>query len=153
MLPLTVPLMINNEAAGNTAIVYGIHGPALTQVTACASGTDALGQALDLIRAGRCDVIVSGGTEACVVPFAIGGFQMLKALSTKRCNEPVKASRRFDAYRDGFVLGEGAGVLVLESEEHAKARNATIIAEVAGYTATNVRLPYYIAGAVGRKRW
>ncbi|MDR1399043.1 MAG: beta-ketoacyl-ACP synthase II [Treponema sp.] len=137
MLPLTVPLMINNEAAGNISIVYGIHGPALTQVTACASGTDALGQALDLIRVGRCDVVVSGGTEACIVPFAIGGFQMLKALSTKRCNEPTKASRPFDADRDGFVLGEGAGVLVLESEEHAKARNATIIAEVAGYAATN----------------
>ena len=137
MLPLPVPLMINNEAAGNIAIVYGIHGPALTQVTACASGTDALGQALDLIRSGRCNVIVSGGTEACVVPFAIGGFQMLKTLSTKRCNEPAKASRPFDADHDGFVLGEGAGVLVLESEEHAKARNAAIIAEVAGYAATN----------------
>jgi 3-oxoacyl-[acyl-carrier-protein] synthase II len=137
MLPLTVPLMINNEAAGNISIVYGIHGPSLTQVTACASGTDALGQALDLIRSGRCDVVVSGGTEACIVPFAIGGFQMLKALSTKRCNEPTKASRPFDADRDGFVLGEGAGVLTLESEEHAKARNATIIAEFAGYAATN----------------
>jgi 3-oxoacyl-[acyl-carrier-protein] synthase II len=137
MLPLTVPLMINNEAAGNIAIVYGIHGPALTQVTACASGTDALGQAFDLIRAGRCDVVVSGGTEACIVPFAIGGFQMLKTLSTRRCNEPAKASRPFDADRDGFVLGEGAGVLVLESEEHARARNAAIIAEVAGYAATN----------------
>jgi 3-oxoacyl-[acyl-carrier-protein] synthase II len=137
MLPLTVPLMINNEAAGNISIVYGIQGPSLTQVTACASGTDALGQALDLIRAGRCDVIISGGTEACIVPFAIGGFQMLKALSTKRCNEPAKASRPFDADRDGFVLGEGAGILVLESEEHAKARGASIIAEFAGYAASN----------------
>jgi 3-oxoacyl-[acyl-carrier-protein] synthase II len=136
MLPLTVPLMIGNEAAGNVSMIYGTKGPALTQVTACASGTDALGQALDLIRAGRCDVIISGGCEATVVPFAVGGFQMLKALSTKRNNEPEKASRPFDADRDGFVIGEGAGVLILESEEHAKKRGATILAELAGYGAT-----------------
>jgi 3-oxoacyl-[acyl-carrier-protein] synthase II len=133
MLPLTVPLMISNEAAGNISMLFGIKGLALTQVTACASGTDALGQALDLIRSGRCDVIVSGGTEATIVPFAVGGFQMLKALSTKRCDEPEKASRPFDADRDGFVLGEGAGILILESEEHAKARGAKILAEFAGY--------------------
>jgi len=136
MLPLTVPLMISNEAAGNISMMFGIRGPAFTQVTACASGTDALGQALDLIRCGRCDVIVSGGTESCVVPFAVGGFQMLKALSTKRCNEPEKASRPFDADRDGFVLGEGSGILILESEEHAKKRGARILAEFAGYGAT-----------------
>ncbi|MDR2618250.1 MAG: beta-ketoacyl-ACP synthase II, partial [Treponema sp.] len=133
MLPLTIPLMIPNEAAANIAILFGIRGPAYTQITACASGTDALGQALDLIRSGRCDVAVSGGTEACIVPFAIGGFQMLKALSTKRCGDPEKASRPFDADRDGFVLGEAAGLLVLESEEHAKNRGAKILAEFAGY--------------------
>jgi len=136
MLPLTVPMMIPNEAAGNISMMFGIKGPAFTQVTACASGTDALGQALDLIRSGRCDVIISGGTEATIVPFAIGGFQMLKALSTKRCGEPTKASRPFDVDRDGFVMGEGAGVLILESEEHAKARGAKILAELAGYGAT-----------------
>ncbi|WP_304224551.1 beta-ketoacyl-ACP synthase II [Gracilinema caldarium] len=136
MLPLTVPLMINNEAAGNISMIYGTKGPAFTQVTACASGTDALGQALDLIRAGRCDVVIAGGTEAAIVPFAIGGFQMLKALSTKRNNEPEKASRPFDADRDGFVMGEGAGILILESEEHAKKRGAKILAEFAGYGAT-----------------
>lgn len=136
MLPLTVPLMIGNEAAGNISMIWGIKGPAFTQVTACASGTDALGQALDLIRAGRCDAILAGGTEAAIVPFAIGGFQMLKALSTKRNDEPEKASRPFDADRDGFVMGEGAAMLVLESEEHAKARGATILAEFAGYGAT-----------------
>ena len=136
MLPLTVPLMIGNEAAGNISMLFGIKGPAFTQVTACASGTDALGQALDLIRSGRCEVAVSGGTESCIVPFSVGGFQMLKALSTKRCNEPEKASRPFDADRDGFVLGEGAGILVLESEEHARARGAKILAEFAGYGAT-----------------
>jgi 3-oxoacyl-[acyl-carrier-protein] synthase II len=95
-----------------------------------------LGQALDLIRAGRCDVIIAGGTESTIVPFAVGGFQMLKALSTKRCNEPEKASRPFDADRDGFVIGEGAGIMILESEEHAKARGAKIYAELAGYGAT-----------------
>ena len=136
MLPLTVPLMIGNEASGNISMVYGIKGPALTQVTACASGTDALGQALDLIRAGRCDVIIAGGTEASIVPFAIGGFQMLKALSTKRNDTPEKASRPFDKDRDGFVMGEGAGILVLESEEHAKKRGAKILAEFAGYGVT-----------------
>jgi len=136
MLPLTVPLMIANEAAGNVSIMFGLKGPAFTQVTACASGTDALGQALDLIRSGRCEVVVSGGTEACVVPFAIGGFQMLKALSTKRCATPEKASRPFDADRDGFVIGEGSGILVLESEEHARKRGAQILVEFAGYGAT-----------------
>ena len=133
MLPLTVPLMINNEAAGNISMIYGTKGPAFTQVTACASGTDALGQALDLIRAGRCEVIIAGGTEATIVPFAIGGFQMLKALSTKRCDEPEKASRPFDADRDGFILAEGSGVLILESEDHAKKRGAAVLAEFAGY--------------------
>ncbi|MCL1930826.1 MAG: beta-ketoacyl-ACP synthase II [Treponema sp.] len=136
MLPLTVPMMIPNEAAGNISMIFGTKGPAFTQVTACASGTDALGQALDLIRAGRCDVVISGGTEATIVPFAIGGFQMLKALSTKRCGEPEKASRPFDVDRDGFVMGEGSGILILESEEHAKARGAKILAELAGYGAT-----------------
>ncbi|MDR1970319.1 MAG: beta-ketoacyl-ACP synthase II [Treponema sp.] len=136
MLPLTVPMMIPNEAAGNISLIFGIKGPALTQVTACASGADALGQALDLIRAGRVDVALAGGTEACVVPFSVGSFQMLKALSTKRGDTPEKASRPFDADRDGFVLGEGAGVLVLEAEEHARARGAEILAEFAGYGGT-----------------
>ena len=136
MLPLTIPMMIPNEAAGNISMLYGTKGPALTQVTACASGTDALGQALELIRSGRCDVMIAGGTEAPVVPFSIGGFQMLKALSSKRCHEPEKASRPFDADRDGFVIGEGSGILILESEEHAKNRGAKILAEFAGYGAT-----------------
>ncbi|MDR2517428.1 MAG: beta-ketoacyl-ACP synthase II [Spirochaetaceae bacterium] len=136
MLPLTIPLMIGNEAAGNLSMIFGAKGPALTQVTACASGSDALGQALDLIRAGRADVIIAGGTEACIGPFGIGGFQMLKALSTKHNSEPEKASRPFSASRDGFVLGEGAGIMVLESEEHARARGAEILAEFAGYGAS-----------------
>lgn len=114
MLPLTVPLMIANEAAGNIAIHFGIKGPALTAVTACASGTDALGQALDMIRAGRADIIVAGGTEAAISAFAVGGFCMLKALSTAYNDQPEKASRPFDSKRDGFVLGEGAGVLIID---------------------------------------
>ncbi|MDR3145446.1 MAG: beta-ketoacyl-ACP synthase II [Treponema sp.] len=136
MLPLTIPLMIPNEAAGNISLIFGIRGPAYTQITACASGTDALGQALDLIRSGRCDVVIAGGTEACIVPFAIGGFQMLKTLSVKYNDEPERASRPFDAGRDGFVLGEAAGILVLESEDHAKDRGARILAEFAGYGVT-----------------
>ncbi|MDR3302388.1 MAG: beta-ketoacyl-ACP synthase II [Spirochaetaceae bacterium] len=135
MPPLTVPMMIGNEAAANVAIVYGLKGPAYTQVTACASGADGLGQAFDLIRAGRCDVVIAGGSEACVTPFGVGGFQVLKTLSTRN-GEPEKASRPFDRDRDGFVLGEGAGLLVLESEEHAKARGASILAEFAGYGGT-----------------
>jgi 3-oxoacyl-[acyl-carrier-protein] synthase II len=133
MPPLTVPMMIMNEAAANVSLLYGIQGAALTQVTACASGADALGQALDFVRCGRADVAITGGTEATIVPFAVGGFCMLKTLSTKRDKEPHRASRPFDAERDGFVLGEGAGILVLESEEHAKKRGAKILAEFAGY--------------------
>jgi len=133
LLPLTVPMMIPNEAAGNVSMIFGTKGPAYTQVTACAAGTDALGQALDLIRSGRCDVVIAGGTEGVIIPFSVAAFQMLKALSTKRAHEPEKASRPFDADRDGFVMGEGSGVLILESEDHAKARNAKIHAELAGY--------------------
>jgi 3-oxoacyl-[acyl-carrier-protein] synthase II len=114
-------------------MLYGVTGPAYTMVTACASGSDALGQALDLIRAGRCDVAIAGGTESCIVPFAVGGFNMHQALSTKHHGDPEKASRPYDAGRDGFVLAEGAGVLVLESEEHAKERQADVLAEFAGY--------------------
>ena len=136
VLPLTIPMMIPNEAAGNISMLFGIKGPAYTQVTACAAGTDAIGQALDMIRYDRCDVVIAGGAEAAIVPFSIAGFQMLKALSTKRCDDPEKASRPFDADRDGFVIAEGAGILILESEEHAKARGANILAELAGYGAT-----------------
>ena len=136
MLPLTIPMMIPNEAAGNISMLFGTKGPAYTQVTACAAGTDALGQALDLIRSGRCDVMIAGGTEAGILPFTVGGFQMLKALSTKRCNDPTKASRPFDADRDGFVIAEGSGILILESEEHAKKRGAKIYCEFAGYGAS-----------------
>lgn len=131
--PMTIPLMIANEASANIAIHFGIHGPAFTQVTACASGTDALGQALDLIRAGRADIVIAGGTEGAITEFAVGGFCRLKALSTAYNDRPELASRPFDRDRDGFVIGEGAGILVLESLEHAKARGASIHALFSGY--------------------
>ncbi|MCX8012825.1 MAG: beta-ketoacyl-[acyl-carrier-protein] synthase II, partial [Rectinema sp.] len=124
--PMTIPLMIANEAAGNIAMRFGLHGPAFTQVTACASGTDALGQALDLLRAGRVDIAIAGGTEAAITEFAMGGFCRLKALSTAFNDRPDCASRPFDRDRDGFVIGEGAGVLILERLEHAQQRGARI---------------------------
>ncbi len=133
ILPLTVPEIISNEAAGNIAMAFGIKGFALTSVTACASGTDALGGALDMLRAGRCDVCVSGGTESAITGFGLGGFQIIRALSTKYNDTPEKASRPFDRDRDGFIMGEGAGILVLETLEHAQARGARIYAELAGY--------------------
>jgi 3-oxoacyl-[acyl-carrier-protein] synthase II len=136
MPPLTVPMLIGNEAAGCIAMQFGLNGPALTVVTACTSGTDGLGCALDLIRSGRVDVCIAGGTEAAITPFAVGGFLLLKTLSTSHNDDPTKASRPFDRDRDGFVIGEGAGVMVLESEEHAKKRGAKILAEFAGYGAS-----------------
>ena len=136
MPPMTVPQMIMNEAAGNIALRLGVHGQAHTLATACASGTDAIGTALDLVRSGRADVVITGGTEAAVTEFSMGGFCMLKALSTAYNDRPEKASRPFDKDRDGFVIGEGAGILVIESEEHAKARGARIHAELAGYGAS-----------------
>lgn len=136
MLPMTVPMMILNEAAGNVAMRLGLKGPAITAATACASGSDAIGMAMDMIRAGRADVVIAGGTEGAISAFAMGGFCMLKALSTAYNDTPEKASRPFDKDRDGFVIGEGAGIMILESEEHAKKRGARIHAEVAGYGAS-----------------
>ncbi|TFG84731.1 MAG: beta-ketoacyl-[acyl-carrier-protein] synthase II [Spirochaetales bacterium] len=133
MLPMTVPLMIMNEAAANISMRLGVHGPALTLATACSSGTDAIGMGLDMIRSGRAEVVITGGTEGAITEFAMGAFGMLKALSTAYNDNPTKASRPFDKDRDGFVLGEGAGVMIIETEEHAKARGARIHAELAGY--------------------
>ena len=134
--PLAVPELIINEAAGNVAIALGAKGPAQVVSTACASSTDALGLSLDLIRAGRADVVVAGGTEACINEFCVGGFSKMRALSTAYNDAPETACRPFTADRDGFVIGEGAAVLILESEEHAKARGAKVYAELAGYGAT-----------------
>ena len=135
--PLAVPELIPNEAAGNISIALGTKGPAQIVATACASSTDALGFALDMIRAGRADVMVAGGSEAVITEFTVGGFMKMRALSTQFNATPERASRPFNADRDGFVMGEGAAVLILESEEHAKARGAKVYAELAGYGATS----------------
>jgi len=135
--PLAVPELIPNEAAGNISIALGTRGPSQVVVTACASSTDALGFALDMIRAGRADVMVAGGTEAVIVEFTVGGFMKMKALSTHYNDTPETACRPFTKGRDGFVMGEGAAMLILESEEHARARGARVYAELAGYGATS----------------
>ena len=133
MPPMTIPELIPNEAAGNISMLFGIHGATHTVATACASGTDAIGDALDVIRGGRYDVVLAGGAESAMHGFASLGFQMLQALSSKWTDDPSKASRPFDKDRDGFIMGEGSTILVLEEYEHAKARGAKIYAEVAGY--------------------
>ncbi len=129
--PLFVPMMISNMASGNIAIKYNAQGPSLPVVTACATSTNAVGEAFRSIRFGYADVILAGGAEATVNPLAIAGFTNCMALSTK--NIPEESSIPFDKRRDGFVMGEGAGILVLEEYEHAKARGAKIYAEVSGY--------------------
>lgn len=134
--PFAIPELIANEAAGNVAIAIGAKGPAQIVTTACASSTDALGFALDMIRAGRADVMIAGGTEAVIMEFTVAGFMKEKALSTKYNDTPEKACRPFTIDRDGFVMGEGAAVLILESEEHAKARGAKVYCELAGYGAS-----------------
>lgn len=132
--PLCVPMMIANMASGMIAIRYNCQGPALPAVTACASGSNAIGEALRLIRHGYADAVISGGAEAPIVPVGIAGFINMKALST--AEDPNAASLPFDARRSGFVIGEGAGALVLEEYEHAKARGAKIYGEVCGYGST-----------------
>ena len=135
--PLAIPELIANEGAGNISMALGAKGPAQVVVTACASSTDAIGVALDMLRAGRADVIVSGGTEATIDEFAVGGFMKMRALATQFNDCPEKSSRPFNADRNGFVMSEGAAMLVLETEEHAKARGAKIYCELAGYGATS----------------
>lgn len=131
--PLTVPMMIGNEGPGNISMILGIKGTAWNIQTACASSTDALGLALDQIRSGRVDMCFAGGTEATITGFGIGGFSVLKTLASSYNENPEKASRPFDKDREGFIMGEGATVLILEEYEHAKARGAKIYCEFAGY--------------------
>ncbi len=135
--PLAIPELIANEGAGNISMTLGAKGPAQVVVTACASSTDALGVSLDMVRAGRADVVIVGGSEATICEFAVGGFMKMKALATQFNDQPEKSSRPFNADRGGFVMGEGAAMLILESEEHAKARGARIYCELAGYGATS----------------
>ena len=130
--PFLIPMLIVNEAAGQVAINFGLKGPNSCVATACASGAHAIGDASRIIERGDADVMICGGTESCIVATGVGGFCALKALSTRN-DEPQKASRPFDAKRDGFVIGEGCGLVVLESLEHAKKRKAHIYAELCGY--------------------
>lgn len=133
--PFFVPMMIGNMAAGQISILLGITGPNYTIVNACASATNALGDAFKLIQRGGADVAITGGTEASITPLAFAGFCAMKAMSTRN-EEPEKACRPFDKLRDGFVLSEGAGVVILEAWEHAQARGAEIYAEFLGYGCT-----------------
>ena len=133
--PFLIPMLIVNEASGLVAIIHGLKGPNSCVATACASGSHAIGEAFRTILYGDADVMVTGGTESCIVPTSVGGFCALRALSTTNDN-PQKASRPFDRDRNGFVMAEGCGLVVLESLEHAQKRNAHIIAEIVGFGMT-----------------
>ena len=128
----TVPAFLANLAAGNVSLKYGFKGPIGTPVTACAAGAQAIGDAMRLLRSGEAKVALAGGTEACIDPLSLAGFGALKALSMNN-DQPAKASRPFDAHRDGFVMGEGAGLIVMETLEHALERGATPLVEIVGY--------------------
>lgn len=130
--PMFIPMQIANMGSGHVAMRFGATGPSSTVVTACATGTGAIGDAARYIQLGLADIMIAGGAEASITPMAIGGFSNMKALSTRN-DEPTKASRPFSATRDGFVLGEGAGVVILEEYDHAVKRGAKIYAEVVGY--------------------
>ncbi len=133
--PFFIPMMIANMAAGQVAITYKLHGPSSCVVTACATGSNCIGDAFRVIQRGEADVMIAGGTEASISPAAVAGFCAMKALCMDHNDDPAHASRPFDKNRSGFVMGEGAGLVVLESLEHAKARGAKIYAEIAGYGA------------------
>ena len=131
--PLLIPMMIADMASGHISILTGAKGPNSTVVTACATGAHAIGDSMEILRRGQADVMIAGGTEASITMTAVAGFGNMKAMTSKFNNDPTRASRPFDAGRDGFVIGEGAGVLILETLEHAEKRGATIYCEVAGY--------------------
>ncbi len=133
--PLLIPMMISDLASGNLSIRYGAGGPNMGLVTACSTGTHSIGESMWIIRRGDADVMICGGAEASVTEIGMAGFSSMKAMSTRN-DEPLRASRPFDRDRDGFVMSEGAGVLILEELEHARRRGAAILAEVVGYGAT-----------------
>jgi len=134
--PFLVPMMIADNAAGSVAIRLGVRGPNGAYVTACATGSNAVGEGAEVVRRGAADVMLVGGSEACIVGVAMAGLNIMTALSTYE-GDPTKASRPFDKNRDGFVMGEGAGIMVLESLEYAQARGAKILAEISGYGNTD----------------
>ncbi len=134
--PFLIPMMLADTAPGMIAINLGLRGPNMSVVTACATGSNALGEATEVIRRGSADVMIAGGAEAAIVKLTMAGMNSMGALSTRN-DDPAKASRPFDANRDGFLMGEGAGVLILESLEHAQARGANILAEISGYGTTD----------------
>jgi 3-oxoacyl-[acyl-carrier-protein] synthase II len=133
--PFFIPMLIINLAGGHVSMKYGAKGPISAVATACATGSHSIGDAFKIIQRGDADAMIAGGTESVITPMGIGGFNAMKALSTRN-DEPEKASRPFDADRDGFVMGEGVGIVVLESLEHARSRGARIYAEIAGYGMT-----------------
>src|SRR6266545_2117187 len=133
--PFFIPMMISDMGSGQVSIQFGLKGPNFCTVSACASGAHAIGEALRLIRAGDADVMLAGGSEATITPMALSGFGNARTLSTRN-DDPQRASRPFDQDRDGFVIGEGAGVIVLESEDHARGRGATLLCELNGYGAS-----------------
>jgi 3-oxoacyl-[acyl-carrier-protein] synthase II len=134
--PFLVPMMISDSAAGMIAIRFGARGPNMALATACASGNNAIGEAVEMIRRGAADVMIAGASEAALVPVAMAGMNIMTALSTRN-EDPQAASRPFDKHRDGFLMGEGAGMLILESLEHAQARGASILCELTGYGTTD----------------
>jgi 3-oxoacyl-[acyl-carrier-protein] synthase II len=134
--PFLIPMMISDSAAGMLAIRLGARGPNMSIATACASGNNAIGEAAEMIRRGAADAMIAGGSEAALVPLAMAGMNVMTALSTRN-DDPQTASRPFDRERDGFLMGEGAGALILESLEHAQARGANILAELSGYGTTD----------------
>ena len=134
--PFLVPMMLGDLASGQVSMLIGAKGPNFSTVSACATGTDSIGEALEMIRRGRADVVIAGGTEAAVCEIGVAGFNACMALSTRN-DDPQGASRPFDSDRDGFVLGEGCGVVVLESSQHAEKRGANVLAELAGYGASS----------------
>lgn len=134
--PFLIPMMISDSAAGMLAIRVGARGPNMSLATACASGNNAIGEAVEMIRRGAADAMIAGASEAALVPITIAGMNVMGALSTRN-EDPLTASRPFDKTRDGFLMGEGAGMLILEELEYAKARGATILSEITGYGTTD----------------
>ena len=134
--PFLVPMMISDSAAGMLAIRFGVRGPNMALATACASGNNSIGEATDIIRRGAADVMMAGASEAAIVPVAMAGLNVMTALSTRN-EDPQTASRPFDKDRDGFLMGEGAGMLILESLDHAQGRGANILCEISGYATTD----------------